>query len=236
MIKAVVGLNWGDEGKGRMVDYFASEADMAIRFQGGSNAGHTVINEKGKFAFHCFPSGTCYEHVINIISSGAVLNLKDFKTELDEVTSQLDSFKLLISDRVILTLPYHIQLEKLEETRLKDKKYGSTLSGIAPTYSDKYLKKGIQAGELFNPEYLKDRVRDIVEYKNLLLEGCYGAEKLDAVKVYEELLELGENIKPYVCDIGPVVKEAIDQDKDILLEAQLGALRDVSLGIYPYTT
>ncbi|MBN1648419.1 MAG: adenylosuccinate synthase [Spirochaetales bacterium] len=236
MIKAVVGLNWGDEGKGRMVDYFASEADMAIRFQGGSNAGHTVINEKGKFAFHCFPSGTCYEHVTNIIASGAVLNLADFKTELETIKKQIDNFTLLISDRAILTLPYHIQLEKLEEIRLRDKKYGSTLSGIAPTYADKYLKKGIQTGELFNPGYLKDRIKDIVEYKNLQLNGFYGAEKLDPVRVFEEILEAGEIIKPFITDIGPVVREAINRNKNILLEAQLGALRDVSLGIYPYTT
>lgn len=236
MVKAVVGLNWGDEGKGRMVDYFASEADIVVRYQGGSNAGHTVVNDKGKFAFHCFPSGTCYEEVVNIIAAGAVLNLKDFRIELDTVKAQLDNFKLLISDRVILTLPYHIQLEKLEEARLKDKKYGSTLSGIAPTYADKYLKKGIQAGELLNPSYLKERVKDIVEYKNLLLAGCYGAEKLDPIKVYEELLEAGEVVKPFITDVGPIVQEALKSDKAIVVEAQLGALRDISHGIYPYTT
>ena len=235
MVKAIVGLNWGDEGKGRMVDYFAGKADFVVRYQGGSNAGHTVVNEKGKFAFHSFPSGACYDQVQNIIAAGAVLNLEDFKVELAAIKSQLSEFQLKISDRVILTLPYHIELEKLEEKRLKDKKYGSTLSGIAPTYSDKYLKKGIQAGELFYPDYLKDRVRDIVEYKNLLLES-YGAAKLDWVRVYENILESGEIIKPYIADVGPLVAKALTDGKSILLEAQLGALRDISHGIYPFTT
>ena len=236
MVRAVVGLNWGDEGKGRMVDYFARDSDMVIRFQGGSNAGHTVVNEKGEFAFHCFPSGVCYENVVNVISAGAVLNLRDFSEELKTVSSQLESFKLIISDRAVLTLPYHIQLEKLEEQRLQDKKYGSTLSGIAPTYSDKYLKKGIQAGELFYPEYLKERVKNIVEYENLLLAKYDGAEELDVEKTYSDLMESAEFVKPFIKDIGPIVSTALSDGKAILLEAQLGALRDISHGIYPFTT
>ncbi|MBN2511028.1 MAG: adenylosuccinate synthase [Spirochaetales bacterium] len=235
MVHAVVGLNWGDEGKGRMVDYYAAESDMVVRFQGGSNAGHTVKNEKGDFAFHSLPSGVCYPEVQNVIASGAVLNPKELFEEMTGIGEKVGSFKLLISDRAILTLPYHVLQEKAEEERLGDKKYGSTLSGIAPGYGDKFLKKGIQTGELLYPDYLRDHVRDVVDYKNFLL-ASYGIASLDAGEIYDWLVEYGEKIIPYIGDAGAAVSGAVAKGQTVLLEAQLGALRDISHGIYPYTT
>lgn len=237
MVNSVVGLNWGDEGKGRMVDYFARNADCVIRYQGGDNAGHTVINSKGKFAFHNFPSGICYDNVLNIIAPGSVVNPESFLKEADELKEQgLDISQIIISDRAILILPYHMVVEKMEEQRLKDKKYGSTMSGIAPSYSDKYLKKGIQAGELFYPEKLKEHLRDVLEYKNMILEKAYGGDPQDFDELYSWLLDIAERIKPYIRNIQPIVQDLLANSKNIILEAQLGALRDITHGIYPYTT
>ncbi|MFO7636988.1 MAG: adenylosuccinate synthase [Clostridia bacterium] len=237
MVISIVGLNWGDEGKGRMVDYFARDAHCVIRYQGGDNAGHTVVNEHGKFAFHNFPSGVCYPHVVNIIASGSVLSPESFIRELEEVRSKgLALDNLYISDRCILILPYAYILERLEESRLKDKKYGSTMSGIAPTYGFKYLKKGIQAGELFHPDYLRRHVHESVAYANILIEKGYGAEKIDPEEIYEKLIREAELLKPFIRNIQPMVEELLKNGKTIIAEAQLGALRDITHGIYPYTT
>jgi len=237
MVTSVVGLNWGDEGKGRMVDYFAKQADCVIRYQGGDNAGHTVVNDLGKFAFHNFPSGVCYPKVINIIASGSVVAPDSFLHELAEVEKNgLKVENIFISDRAIFIMPYAKVLEKLEEQRLKDKKYGSTMSGIAPTYGYKYLKKGIQAGELFYPEYLKEHIKDIVDYTNLLIEGGYNAPPIDADEMYNYLIETGEKLKPYIVNTKAMVDKLLDEGKSIIVEAQLGALRDITHGIYPYTT
>jgi adenylosuccinate synthase len=237
MVTSVVGLNWGDEGKGRMVDYFAGKADCVIRYQGGDNAGHTVVNEHGKFAFHNFPSGVCYPGVINIIASGSVVSPDSFIAELEDVESNgLKVENIYISDRAILIMPYAKILEKLEEERLKDKKYGSTMSGIAPTYGYKFFKKGIQAGEFFYPEYLKEHVRDIVEYANLTIAGGYGAKPVDPDEIYAYLMEYAERLKPYIINTKALVDKLLAEGKTIIVEAQLGALRDITHGIYPYTT
>ena len=237
MVTSVVGLNWGDEGKGRMVDYFAGKADCVIRYQGGDNAGHTVVNDHGKFAFHNFPSGVCYPGVINIIASGSVVSPDSFIAELEDVESNgLKVENICISDRAIFIMPYAKILEKLEEERMKDKKYGSTMSGIAPTYGYKYLKKGIQAGELFYPEYLKEHVTDIVEYANLAIVGGYGAEPVNADEIYEYLMKYAELLKPYIINTKALVDKLLGEGKNIIVEAQLGALRDITHGIYPHTT
>lgn len=236
MITSVVGLNWGDEGKGRMVDYFAGKADCVIRYQGGDNAGHTVVNELGKFAFHNFPSGVCYPGVINIIASGSVVSPDSFISELKDVESKgLKVENIYISDRAILIMPYAKILEKLEEERLKDKKYGSTMSGIAPTYGYKYLKKGIQVGELLYPEYLKEHVRAVVTYANLQI-SAYGADPVNADEMIAYLMEYSELLKPYITNTKVLVDKLLAEGKSIIVEAQLGALRDITHGIYPYTT
>ncbi len=237
MVHAVVGTNWGDEGKGRMVDYFAEQADVVIRFQGGDNAGHTVVNERGKFAFHNFPSGICYPGVTNIIASGSVVSPESFLHEQEELRSAgLDAENIRISDRAIIIMPYHLLLEKLEEERLGDKKYGSTMSGIAPSYADKYAKKAIQAGELLHPDYLRSHLKAILEYKNLIIERCYGDQPLELEPLFEQMVEYGKSLKTYITDTAPIIEDALRGDKNIILEAQLGALRDISHGIYPYTT
>lgn len=237
MISAIVGLNWGDEGKGRMVDYLASKADCVIRYQGGDNAGHTIQNDKGKFALHNLPSGICYENTVNIIASGSVLNPESFYNEHQYLKSLgLSAENIIISDRAMLILPFHPLLDRLEEERLKDRKYGSTLSGIAPVYGQRYLKKGIQAGELLYPEYLKEHLTSAVEYNNSLISGIYGSEPVIYEEIYEWLMEYGEKVKPYIADTMPVVQRIISEGKNIILEAQLGALRDINHGIYPFTT
>ncbi len=242
MIKAVVGLNWGDEGKGRMVDYFAAQADCVIRYQGGDNAGHTVVNARGKFAFHNVPSGICYDNVLNIIASGSVINPESFCKEITDLKAHglnIDK-NILISDRAILILPFHPLLDRLEDRRLKDKRYGSTMSGIAPVYGDKYLKKGIQVGELLHPKYLKEHLTEVVEYNNLRIQKIYGEQStewyMNIEEIYQWLLTYGEKLKPFITDIQPIIHKLITEDKNILVEAQLGALRDINHGIYPYTT
>ena len=237
MIRGVVGLNWGDEGKGRMVDYFAEQADVVVRFQGGDNAGHTVKNRLGKFAFHNFPSGICYPDVMNIIASGSVVNPKSFIEERKQLQAAgLSCEKILISDRATIITPYHLLLEKLEEERLADRKYGSTMSGIAPSYADRYAKKGIQAGELLYPDYLADRLAGILEYQNMILTKCYGHKPLVIGPLLEELVGYGRVLEPVITDISPFIEDALAGDASIILEAQLGALRDIGHGIYPYTT
>ena len=239
MLTAIVGINWGDEGKGRMVDLLTSEYDVVVRYQGGGNAGHTVINEKGKFALHLLPSGIFREDVINILGNGVALDCESLWTEMQDVMSHgvaLTPENLKISDRASLLLPWHRDLDNLEEARLADKKYGSTRQGIAPFYSDKYQKKTVLAGELLYPEKLWAHLEGILEWKNLTLERVYGAKPytMDDLKAWFH--EYGEKIKPYVCDTGAVLRRAKAENKNILFEAQLGALRDLDYGIYPYTT
>ncbi len=236
---AIVGINWGDEGKGRMVDLLTEDYDIVVRYQGGGNAGHTVINEKGKFALHLLPSGIFRDGVVNILGNGVALDPENLCLEITSLASKGvavsgDNFK--ISDRASILLPWHRDLDALEEMRLGDKKYGSTKQGIAPFYSDKYQKKTIMVGELFYPEILKEHLRDLLEWKNMTLTKVY-----DANPYTEEMLEVWfetycEKLKPFICDTGAYLKEATAQGKKILFEAQLGSLRDLDYGIYPYTT
>ena len=236
---AIVGINWGDEGKGRMVDLLTEKYDVVVRFQGGGNAGHTVINEFGKFALHLLPSGIFRKNVVNILGNGVALDPENLWKEMQQVMEQgveLTPDNLKISDRASVLLPWHRDLDELEENRLKDKKYGSTKQGIAPFYSDKYQKKTILAGELFYPEKLKSHLADLMEWKNLTLTGVYGAEGYTMEKLEQWMSEYCEKIKPYICDTGSFLKDAQKNGKNILFEAQLGSLRDLDYGIYPYTT
>ena len=236
---AIVGINWGDEGKGRMVDLLTKNYDIVVRYQGGGNAGHTIINEYGKFALHLLPSGIFTDGVVNILGNGVALDCENLWKEMQEVTAQnvaLTPDNLKISDRASLLLPWHRDLDALEELRLKDKKYGSTKQGIAPFYSDKYQKKTVMAGELLYPELLKSHLQDLLEWKNQILTKVYGAEPYTMDMLMEWVDNYAEKIKPYICDTGLFLKEAQKQGKSILFEAQLGALRDLDYGIYPYTT
>ena len=236
---AIVGINWGDEGMGRMVDLLTEDYDVVVRFQGGGNAGHTVINEKGKFALHLLPSGIFRDGVVNILGNGVALDPENLWNEMCQVMENgvdLTPENLQISDRASLLLPWHRALDELEEQRLADKKFGSTKQGIAPFYSDKYQKKTILAGELFYPEHLKSHIADIMEWKNLTLEKVYGAKPYTMDMIDEWLNDYCEKIKPYVCDTGAVLRQAQKDGKKILFEAQLGSLRDLDYGIHPYTT
>lgn len=236
---AIVGINWGDEGKGRMVDLLTENYDVVVRYQGGGNAGHTVINEHGKFALHLLPSGIFREGVVNVLGNGVALDPENLWNEMQEVMEKgvaLTPENLKISDRASLLLPWHRDLDELEEMRLKDKKYGSTKQGIAPFYSDKYQKKTVLAGELFYPEELKTHLADLAEWKNLTLTEVYGAKPYTEEMLDEWISEYCEKIKPYICDTGAFLKEAQDSGKNILFEAQLGSLRDLDYGIHPFTT
>lgn len=236
---AIVGINWGDEGKGRMVDLLTEDYDVVVRFQGGGNAGHTVINQYGKLALHLLPSGIFRPDVVNILGNGVAVDPENLWNEIEEVTRKgvsitPDNFK--ISERASLLLPWHRDLDELEEKRLKDKKYGSTKQGIAPFYSDKYQKKTIMAGELFYPEDLKAHLSDIMEWKNLTLTQVYGVKPYTEEMLDKWIKASCEKIKPYICDTMSFLKEAQNAGKNILFEAQLGSLRDLDYGIYPYTT
>lgn len=236
---AIVGINWGDEGKGRMVDLLTEEYDVVARYQGGGNAGHTVINEFGKFALHLLPSGIFRKGVVNILGNGVALDPENLWAEMTQVMGQGISItpdNLKISDRASLLLPWHRDLDALEEARLADKKYGSTKQGIAPFYSDKYQKKTVLAGELFYPEELRAHLADLLEWKNLTLTKVYGAAPYTMEMLEKWLAEACEKIKPYVCDTGDFLRTAEKNGKKILFEAQLGALRDLDYGIHPYTT
>ena len=236
---AIVGINWGDEGKGRMVDLVTEGYDVVVRYQGGGNAGHTVINEKGKFALHLLPSGIFRAGVVNVLGNGVALDCESLWTEIQDVAAKGGSVtpeNLKISDRASLLLPWHRELDGLEEARLADKKYGSTKQGIAPFYSDKYQKKTVMAGELLYPERLRAHLADLLEWKNLTLERVYGAEPWTMERLMAWVADYGEKIKPYLCDTGAFLRQAQADGKNILFEAQLGALRDLDFGIYPYTT
>ena len=236
---AIVGINWGDEGKGRMVDLLTESYDVVVRFQGGGNAGHTVINQYGKTALHLLPSGIFRQGVVNILGNGVALDPENLWKEMKEVMDkgvELTPENLKISERASLLLPWHRDLDELEEKRLADKKYGSTKQGIAPFYSDKYQKKTVLAGELFYPEELKSHILEIMEWKNLTLTKVYGAKAYTEEMIEEWLESSCKKIKPYVCNTGAFLKNAQDEGKNILFEAQLGSLRDLDYGIHPYTT
>lgn len=236
MVKAIVGANWGDEGKGKITDVFAEKADIVIRFQGGANAGHTIINDKGRFAFHLMPSGVCYDHTTCIIGNGVALDINKFLSELEDVRKAGLNPKLLVSDRVQILMPYHILLDTYEEERLGKNAFGSTKSGIAPFFSDKYAKIGIQLNELFDEETLRAKLKNICTLKNLTLEHVYHKPLLDEEELYNTCLEYKEKIAPYVCDTHAYLQQAIKDGKEILLEGQLGTLKDPDFGIYPMVT
>ena len=236
---AVVGINWGDEGKGRMVDLIAKDYDIVIRYQGGNNAGHTIVNEYGKFALHLIPSGIFSEGVVNVLGNGVVIDLEDLCREIDNLHAhgiRITPENLKISERATIVFPFHRALDGLEEARLKDRKYGSTLRGIAPVYSDKYQKKTVMLGELLYPEHLKAHLATILEWKNLIIHNVYGAEpyKLEDMLAWCE--EFGGKLRPFLCDVPKYLYEAEKAGKNIMFEAQLGALRDIDFGIFPYTS
>ncbi|MBQ6335123.1 MAG: adenylosuccinate synthase [Erysipelotrichaceae bacterium] len=236
---AVVGINWGDEGKGRMVDLLAKGYDIVVRYQGGGNAGHTVVNEYGKFSLHLLPSGIFNADIVNVLGNDVALDPENLCNEIDDLRAKgihISPENLKISDRASLLMPWHRLQDCLEEERLKDRKYGSTKQGIAPFYSDKYLKKTIQAGELAHPRKLHEHLEQLLEYKNLLLQGVYGAEPYTREMLEQWLETYCEKIRPYICDVTEYLEQADKLGKKILFEAQLGALRDIDLGIYPYTT
>ncbi|MGI6153037.1 MAG: adenylosuccinate synthase [Christensenellaceae bacterium] len=239
MLTGVVGINWGDEGKGRMVDLLSDDYDIVCRYQGGNNAGHTVINHLGKFILNLMPSGILRPDVVNIMGNGMVIDLQHLSDEMKKLTGagvKITPDNLKISDRAVICMPYHVRQDILEEERLKDAKYGSTRRGIAPVYGDKYLKKGIRMGDLFFEESLKQAVHNIVEWKNLLIENGYHAEKVAPQDVLNWLKKYGDALKPFICDTGLYLEGAICEGKSVMFEAQLGALRDIDFGIYPYTS
>ncbi len=236
---AIVGINWGDEGKGRMVDLLTGRYDVVVRFQGGGNAGHTVVNEKGSFALHLLPSGVFRDGVVNVLGNGVALDPENLLREMREVRSKgvrVDPGSLKISERASLLLPWHRDMDELEERRLAGKRYGSTKQGIAPFYSDKYQKKTVLAGELRDPEKVRAHLKDLLEWKNLTLTGVYGAAPRTMETLDAWLSDCCESLIPYLCDTGALLKEADACGKNILFEAQLGALRDLDYGICPYTT
>ena len=238
MVKAIVGANWGDEGKGKITDMLAEESDIVVRFQGGSNAGHTIINNYGKFALHILPSGVFYDHITSVIGNGVALNIQNLIDEMNDLVQKgVPQPKILVSDRAQIMMPYHILFDQYEEERLGGKSFGSTKSGIAPFYSDKYAKIGFQVNELFGDEAeLKDKVYRVLEVKNVLVEHLYHKDPIDPEAVFAELLKYREMIRPYVCDVSVFLRDALKEGKNILLEGQLGSLKDTDFGIYPMVT
>ena len=237
MVRAIVGANWGDEGKGKITDSLAKESDIVVRFQGGSNAGHTIVNEYGKFALHTLPSGVFYQHITSVIGNGVALNIPILINEIASLVEQgVPAPRLLVSDRAHVVMPYHILFDQYEEERLGGKSFGSTKSGIAPTYSDKYAKIGFQVCELFDDAYLKDKLNNVVNQKNVILEHLYHKPLLDAEKLYNTCVEYREMIRPYVGDVSVFLHQALKEGKNILLEGQLGSLKDTDHGIYPMVT
>ena len=239
MLTSICGINWGDEGKGRMVDLLSQEFDIVCRYQGGNNAGHTVINERGKFILNLLPSGILREEVVNVLGNGMVVDIKHLTQEMARLREQgirITPENLKISDKAVITMPYHVQLDCLEEERLADKKFGSTRRGIAPVYADKYMKKAFRMGELLNTKLMYVRIKDIVEWKNLTIVGGYGAKPVTVEEMIDYFKTYGEPLKEYICDVGLYLNEANKAGKKIMFEAQLGALRDIDFGIYPYTS
>lgn len=239
MLTAICGINWGDEGKGRMVDLLSEEFDVVCRYQGGNNAGHTVVNERGKFILNLLPSGIFRGNVVNVFGAGMVIDIRHLTEEVSRLRGQgikITPENLKISDRAVITMPYHVLLDCLEEERLADKKFGSTRRGIAPVYADKYMKKAFRMGELLNAELLYKRIKEIVEWKNLTVAGGYRHEPVSTDEVIGYFKQYGEPLKEYICDTGVYLNEANKAGKNIMFEAQLGALRDIDFGIYPYTS
>ena len=237
MIKAVVGANWGDEGKGKITDMLAEKADIIVRFQGGANAGHTIVNDYGKFALHTLPSGVFYNHTTSVIGNGVALNVPLVFKEIQDIVSKgVPTPKILISDRAQMVMSYHILFDQYEEERLGGKSFGSTKSGIAPFYSDKFAKIGFQVSELFDEEALKEKVAGICEKKNVMLEHLYHKPLLKPEEIFEELMSYKKMLEPYVCDVSLFLWNALKEGKEILLEGQLGSLKDPDHGIYPMVT
>lgn len=238
MVKAVVGANWGDEGKGKITDRMANEADVVVRFQGGANAGHTIVNDYGKFALHTLPSGVFHQNITNIIGTGVALNIPVLMKELESVTSKgVPAPKLLVSDRCQVVMPYHVDFDAYEEERLAGKSFGSTKSGIAPFYSDKYAKIGFQVSELLGDEdKLREKVERVIVQKNILLEHLYHKPQINADELMETLKSYRDQVKPYVADTALFLHEALTQGKTVLLEGQLGTMKDTDHGIYPMVT
>ncbi len=237
MVKAIVGANWGDEGKGKVTDLLAQQSDVVIRFQGGANAGHTIINDYGRFALHILPSGIFYPHVTNVIGNGVALDIGKLVDELAQVEAQgVPAPRLIVSDRAQLLMPYHILQDSYEEARLGGRAFGSTKSGIAPFYSDKYAKTGIQVCDLFDEPRLRSRLTAAVELKNVLFEHLYHQPMVDAEALMEQLLSLRERIRPFVGDTVSFIHQALKDGKTVLLEGQLGSMKDPDLGIFPMTT
>lgn len=238
MLTAIVGINWGDEGKGRMVDLLSSGYNIVCRYQGGNNAGHTVINEKGKFVLNLLPSGILRDTTVNVMGNGMVIDIQHLVGEIKSLTDKgihISPDNLKISDKAIICLPYHKLQDIMEEERLADRKYGSTRRGIAPVYSDKYMKKGLRMDDLLHKETLAEKVHDLVEWKNLTVTG-YGHEPINADELLDWLETYGSVIRPYITDVTRFLNEAVDAGENIIFEAQLGALRDIDFGIYPYTS
>ncbi len=237
MVKAIVGANWGDEGKGKITDMLGQEADIIVRFQGGSNAGHTIINKYGKFALHLLPSGVFYDHTTSIIGNGVALNIPYLFKEVQSIVDRgVPMPKILVSDRAQIMMPYHILFDQYEEERLGGKSFGSTKSGIAPFYSDKYAKIGFQVSELFDEEALREKVDRVCEMKNIILEHMYHKPLINPDELFNLLLDYKKVVEPYVCDVAAYLHQAIKEGKNILLEGQLGALKDPDFGIYPMVT
>lgn len=237
MVKAIVGANWGDEGKGKITDMLADEADIIVRFQGGANAGHTIVNHYGKFALHTLPSGVFHDHTTSVIGNGVALNIPVLFEEIKSITQKgVPVPKLLISDRAQMVMPYHILYDQYEEERLGGKSFGSTKSGIAPFYSDKYAKIGFQVSELFDEASLREKLERVCEVKNVLLEHLYHKPLLHAGELFDTLMGYREMVKPYVCDTALYLYNALKDGKEILLEGQLGSLKDTDHGIYPMVT
>lgn len=239
MLTSICGINWGDEGKGRMVDLLSEKFDIVCRYQGGNNAGHTVINDRGEFVLNLLPSGILRENVVNVMGNGMVIDIRHLCGEMDKLRAAgivITPDNLKISDRAVITMPYHVLQDCLEEDRLAGKKFGSTRRGIAPMYADKYFKKAFRMGELLHKDRLYARVKDIVEWKNLTIAGGYKAEPVKAEDMIAYFEEYGSKLIPYICDVGVYLNEAHAAGKNIMFEAQLGALRDIDFGIYPYTS
>lgn len=239
MLTAIVGINWGDEGKGRMVDLLSQQQDIVIRYQGGNNAGHTVINHLGKFILNLLPSGILRPEIINVMGNGMVIDIAHLCKEIKNLTAagvQITPDNLKISDKAVICMPYHVLLDGLEEDRLGDAKFGSTRRGIAPVYSDKYMKKAIRMGDLLNPEVMLKHLKGVLEWKNLTVVGGYQAKPVDFDTIAAWLKEYGDILKPYICDVSEYLTQAVKENKRIMFEAQLGALRDIDFGIYPYTS
>ena len=237
MVRAIVGANWGDEGKGKITDMLAKESDIIVRFQGGSNAGHTIVNDYGKFALHLLPSGVFYGHTTSIIGNGVALNIPYLVDEIKALTDRgVPKPKILVSDRAQILMPYHVLFDTYEEERLGGKSFGSTKSGIAPFYSDKYAKIGFQVSELFDNDALREKADRVCELKNVMLEHLYHKPLINSDELYATLLEYRDMVEPYVCDVSAYLHEAIKEGKNILLEGQLGSLKDPDHGIYPMVT